>query len=778
MRQPFFDQRGNRHSDQLPSNRSHHLPLRSLSPFLAWLLIALCYLEAISNSARADGTVWTCDQASLETALAGGGYVGFACSGVFVLTNTISITTDTVLDGSRVRVTISGNGQVRLFNVGSNVEFTVINLALVQGKDTGADGDSQNGSGGHGYGGAVYIDGGTFNAINCRFATNQTAGGTGASDTDVSGSAYGGAIYNRVGTLSVTNSSFIYNEAIGGEAFGTFARAGHGLGGTIYNERGVIRLAKVYFINNSARGGVNPNCSSGTGCGFPGSAWGGAIYSTNGTLELRDCTLSTNRTVPGSPVRNYVGGAAGGGALYAVGGTMSLVSTLLSFNQCAGATGDGFGTEADGGAIFNQGQLLITDCTFVANGVTGGSGRMGSTPGTKPGNGGAIYNLSSATILGSTFDGNTAVGGHGFASFNSIEETPGASGNGGAIYSTGTVAMVNCTLFQNVAAGGDGANLLGIPPTSGGPGNGGGIFVSIGSFAATNLTFAVNSAKGGIGGTWPGGHASDGSGFGGAIYVATGATATAVNTVLANSLSGSNCFGTLTDAGRNISSDGSCNFTTAGSLNNTDPKLGPFGNYGGPTATIPLLSGSPAIDAGDSAACPAVDQRGIFRPYGAGCDIGAFEFESAPLYTINGHIRGYLSPAGVVVDVGSNSVPVAASGFYTFTGLSPGTYQVAPVVAETRFVPRRRVVQVGPDSTDIDFNAYRLNALTVEASTNRDFQVFFAGEIEGTYRTQVSTNLIDWSLYSTNSTDTNGVFVVTNFHFGSANATFLRVVNP
>ena len=123
-------------------------------------------------------------------------------------------------------------------------------------------------------------------------------------------------------------------------------------------------------------------------------------------------------------------------------------------------------------------------------------------------------------------------------------------------------------------------------------------------------------------------------------------------------------------------------------------------------------------------------------------------------------------------------MPVDALGFYTFTGLTSGTYLVTPDAAETRFVPGRRVVQVGPDSTDIDFNAYRLNALAVETSANRDFQVVFAGEIDGTYRTEVSTHLNDWSPYSTNRTDTNGVFVITNLFSGYGNSTFLRAVKP
>jgi hypothetical protein len=855
MRQTFPDHCANPVSFTPLSSRLAPFPDRRASWLLAWLVIGFCGLGPNPNCALAGGTVTNCDQASLEAALAGGGNVSFACSGVIVLTNTLRITTDTVLDGTGQSVAISGNDSVRIFSVQGNVSLTLMNLTLTRGKDVGAPGNFQ--PGGNGTGGAVFVDGGILNAINCQFATNQTVGGrgTGASGTNVavSGSAYGGAIYLHAGNLSVTNSSFVSNEAIGGEAFFEDLhgnRAGHGLGGAIYSESGVVRLVRVNLINNSASSGFNSSFSS------PGSAWGGAIYATNGMLELRDCNLSTNSTVLWTPGPPYPGGAAGGGALYLEGGTSTLVSTLFSFNQSAGAPSarffGGFGTEGDGGAIFNLGQLLITNCTFLTNTVTGGSGRQDSTPGAKPGNGGALCNFATATVVGTTFVGNKAFGGAGdnFITY----ATPGGSGNGAAIYSTGTlalanctllsndalggngstfitltsggsghggalfvssgsvaasnltlamnsarggtggvsssgnasegsgfggavfvatgtVALVNCTLFQNVALGGDG-----VYATSGGSGYGGAVFVSSGSVAATNLTFAVNSTRGGKGGPGPFGKESDGSGFGATVFVATGAVAKAVNTILATSLSASNCVGTLTDGGHNISSDASCNFSSPGSLNSTDPKLGPFGDYGGPTATIPLLSGSPAIDAGDSAACPAVDQRGISKPYGAGCDIGAFE--SAPPYTVNGHIRGYLSPQGVVVNVDSNSVPVNASAFYTLTGLDPGTHLVIPTASETRFVPARRVVQMGPDGIGIDFNAYRLNALEVETSTNRDYQIVFAPAIEGTYHTEVSTNLVDWSLYSTNTADTNGVFVIADFYSGSGNATFFRVVKP
>jgi hypothetical protein len=91
----------------------------------------------------------------------------------------------------------------------------------------------------------------------------------------------------------------------------------------------------------------------------------------------------------------------------------------------------------------------------------------------------------------------------------------------------------------------------------------------------------------------------------------------------------------MTSNGYNLSSDNTCNFNNTGDLNNTDPELGTLGNYGGPTQTIPLLSGSPAIDAGNPSGCTdgqgnllKTDQRGKPRPDHedtGGCDMGAYE---------------------------------------------------------------------------------------------------------------------------------------------------------
>jgi hypothetical protein len=124
------------------------------------------------------------------------------------------------------------------------------------------------------------------------------------------------------------------------------------------------------------------------------------------------------------------------------------------------------------------------------------------------------------------------------------------------------------------------------------------------------------------------GHVEFGAPDAGVALGANMATANAsvglANTLVAGS-SSNNCYGSVIDLGGNMSSDGSCNFTATSSRNNLDPMLGPLADNGGPTPTMALLPGSPAIDFGVAQYCAATDQRGEPRPMGAGCDSGAYE---------------------------------------------------------------------------------------------------------------------------------------------------------
>jgi hypothetical protein len=93
--------------------------------------------------------------------------------------------------------------------------------------------------------------------------------------------------------------------------------------------------------------------------------------------------------------------------------------------------------------------------------------------------------------------------------------------------------------------------------------------------------------------------------------------------------SGTNCVaedaGTFTTAGNNLSNDDDC--PLSGDIVNMDPMLGPLADNGGPTMTHAISEDSPAVNAGDDNGCADTDQRGVDRPQGAHCDIGAFEVE-------------------------------------------------------------------------------------------------------------------------------------------------------
>jgi len=178
--------------------------------------------------------------------------------------------------------------------------------------------------------------------------------------------------------------------------------------------------------------------------------------------------------------------------------------------------------------------------------------------------------------------------------------------NGGGISSDGTVVIINSTLSGNSALSASGSAIT-----------------NNGSLGIFNGTFSGNSTANG-----------------GAI--ANNGTATLQNTIVANSLKGGNCSGVITSHGYNLSSDDTCNFSMTGDLNNIDPRLGPLKDYGGPTQTIALRNGSPAIDAGNPSGCTdeegyllKTDQRGAPRPgkekeADRGCDIGAYEISLKP----------------------------------------------------------------------------------------------------------------------------------------------------
>jgi predicted outer membrane repeat protein len=354
------------------------------------IILVLLALALPAPRAQAGGVVTVCDEAHLLAALAGGGMVTFACSGVIFLTNTIVISADTTIDGSGQSVTISGNDTVRVLDVNSGSTLSLNQLTI-------ADGASDNGGGG--------IDNhGTLIATNCAFANNSGSGG--------------GAINNSQGSVTVNQSSFLENRAIyvGGAVYSyggdvtisgsTFTGSSSADGGAIRIFGSTLTVSDCAFSSNSATGNGGGIASTGfavmsvSDSSFVQNSanGGGGGIENHGTLTVSNCTLSSNRARFGGAVNSD--------------GTLTVSNTTFASNS---ASGEG----SRGGAVESKGTTIVSDSTFSANEASWSGGGMSSTYGTVgisnstfSGNGahigGGLWSDYSAVIMtNSTFSGNS-----------------------------------------------------------------------------------------------------------------------------------------------------------------------------------------------------------------------------------------------------------------------------------------------------------------------------------------------------------------------------------
>jgi hypothetical protein len=329
-------------------------------------------------------------------------------------------------------------------------------------------------------------------------------------------------------------------------------------------------------------------------------------------------------TISASEVAENVSGTSNSGPGFAMGigggiwntGTLIIENSLLFENFTAlHAFEDVSG--GDGGAIASSGASLTIDAsTLSTNGTSRGGASSGGSQ--RGGNGGAILSTAGAlSVTDSTFTANrTGMGGGIFSG------AVGGSG-GGVMIEGGSATFVNDTFNGN--ATGAGGNGDPAPPTEHGGDGGAGAAIAAGGgskLSIANLTIADNLT--GVGGTGavPGHRGS------GALSLGGGASASVRGTIFADN-EGGNCTGAPTDGGHNIAFDGS---DCPASFSAGNPLLQPLQDNGGPTSTMALGAGSAALDqlpAGNG--CPAADQRGVARPQGPACDIGAYELAPAPI---------------------------------------------------------------------------------------------------------------------------------------------------
>ncbi len=409
---------------------------------------------------------------------------------------------------------------------------------------------------------------------------------------------FGAGIYDK-GTLNVTgctisdNSTDINGAVNGGGVFekgtGTLndstinGNYASGDGGDIYNDGNLT-------VNNCTITGANTRMEEPT-------ALGGCIFNDMGTAAFTNCTIT------------------GGNALLNGGDVENQSGAILDLTNCLVTGGTAGGV---GGGLFSSGNAMLTDCTVSGN-VAGqwGGGIMN----------GLVAPASVLSVVDSTISGNSAGLG------------------GGGVYNSGTATLTDCTIANNdgntsghtfLFQGGGGVNNAGdatlVACTVTGNNNsmegGGGLYDNGGPPGTKKLTLYDTIVAGNT------------------VTTPSGTTPSDIATAYSGIVDGAaivagsyNLIGTyqFNDNGQTGSLVGSHNIVL-GSMSDPPPVgLTPLGDYGGPTETMALLPGSPAIGNGsqalevDANGNPLTgDQRG-FAFDSPNPDIGAYQDVQFPL---------------------------------------------------------------------------------------------------------------------------------------------------
>ncbi len=350
----------------------------------------------------------------------------------------------------------------------------------------------------------------------------------------------------------------------------TYAIGQSGAGDTISVATGTYTQTGVIVDKNLTIQGAGASSTIVQAAATPGTA----------TDRVFVINLGVTATIQSMTIRNGNTSSDGGGILN--NGTLTLNSVAIRNNTASGT--------ASGGGVMNNGTLTITNSTLSGN------SSLSTTSGT---GGGGLENLGTLTLIASTLSGNSALisggglrndGGTATINNSTFSGNTAAEFGGGIRVSSGTVTLYNSTIVSNTA-----------DSDNNGTGDGGGVFFQGTAFNIQNTLIANNADLGG--------QAPDCGG-------------SALNSLDYNLIRAT--------TGCTISG------TTTNNITGLDPQLGPLVDNGGSTQTHALLAGSPAIDAGNPAtpgsggnACLATDQRGVLRPQGTRCDIGAFEAQVA-----------------------------------------------------------------------------------------------------------------------------------------------------
>ena len=455
---------------------------------------------------------------------------------------------------------------------------------------------------------------------------------------------------------------------------------GAGMGGAIFNQ-GTLILEGVTLTGNTAQGGSTDPYASQSGGGMGGAGFGGSVAPSGssggssgsargggggGGFEVSANGLSADGRsgAAGGGTADGLGGTGGG--IRGAGGASGSGSGGGGVNPFGpyGGSGGGFGhtsatryADAGGGGGVGAGGGAANG--FKPDVSTGGGGGFGGGGGYGGGDGGSGgFGGGGAETFGA--------GGFGGGS-GEMSTGGGGAGMGGAIFNhNGTLRLINSTLAGNAALGGSSVRRI---TGNSGSGFGGAVFNLNGTLNIVHSTLADNRVAAGLAGSTPGD--ADGASVYNLAYDSARereAKLTLRNSILAGGNDDHNLVSKqpgFTRAGANLATatvifeganivEGSVVDSSSGpSPLSADSRLGTLADNTGLPATMALAPDSPALDAAPSGSCTdldgnplAVDQRGVARPNGAACDLGAFENTERTPPDITAEVVGTLGHNG------------------------------------------------------------------------------------------------------------------------------------
>ncbi|HEV7492190.1 choice-of-anchor Q domain-containing protein [Baekduia sp.] len=545
-------------------------------------------------------------------------------------TGDLDINHTLTIDGAAGGTTVDGAQLDRVFDIAATGNATLTGLTITGGLtplDPVLQPDAENGEMGGGIRNA-----GALTVALVTITGNATASGTDlppvssspGDDFPFGGTAGAGGAGGGIassGTLTMTASTVDHNVTgnggrgavvtgasdvtVGhGGASANGGSAGHGGdGGGVFAAGPTTITASTITDNVTGNGGVGEAAHAGTGGSLTGTSQAGG---------------PGGRAIGGS---GGSGGAGGGFAVenpgFSVTARSSITQSFIARNR-TGAGGLGAIGFAGGGGNASSSGTASGGVGGEGDGGTGGQGGAGG--GIKADAGGSfahILDVTSTTITGNS-TGAGADGGPGYgAPAGRSQGTAGPNGGlgkGGNGGSAGSGAGVAAGATNYVALIGD--TVVG-NATSEVVGHGA---TGLGGFGGNGTTFGAD------GPSTPG---QSGGRSGGGVRPSPNA-ANLIGTIVSGNVP-DQCAPEAVP-GPTITSIAYPGGGCVGAAD-VDPRLGSLDDHGGATPTFALPADSPAIDAFPAAAgCPATDQRGVGRPAGAACDVGAYE-RSAPAVT-------------------------------------------------------------------------------------------------------------------------------------------------